>query len=289
MTPEERARKEIDRRLGEAGWTVQDYAEMNIRATAGVAVREFPLRRGHGTVDYMLYANAKAIGSVEAKPEGHTLRGVETQSGKYAAGLKDSTAAYGPEILFGYESTGAITQFTNTLEPDARSREVFQFHRPEELVRLARREEQTLAALRGMPPLVEDGLWPAQVRAIEGLERSLAENRPRSLVQMATGSGKTFTAVAFAYRLIKFAGAKRILFLVDRRNLGNQTLREFQQYVSHYTGWLFTEEYNVQHLRSNAVAPASRVVITTVQRLYSMLKGEPFYDEEREEGSMFEA
>lgn len=142
MTPEERARKEIDRRLGEAGWTVQDYTEMNIRATVGVAVREFPLRRGHGTVDYMLYANAKAVGSVEAKPEGHTLRGVETQSGKYAAGLKDSTAAYGPEILFGYESTGAITQFTNTLEPDARSREVFQFHRPEELVRLTRARRQ---------------------------------------------------------------------------------------------------------------------------------------------------
>lgn len=137
---------------------MQDYAEMNIRASTGVAVREFPLRKGHGTVDYMLYADGKAIGSVEAKPEGHTLRGVETQSGKYAAGLKDSTAAYGPEILFGYESTGAITQFTNTLEPDARSREVFQFHRPGELIRLARRKEQTLAALRGMPPLTEEGL-----------------------------------------------------------------------------------------------------------------------------------
>ena len=94
-------------------------------------------------------------------------------------------------------------------------------------MRLARRGEQTLDALRGMPPLAEDGLWPAQIRAIAGLEHSLAENRPRSLVQMATGSGKTFTAVVFAYRLIKFAGAKRILFLVDRKNLGNQTLREF--------------------------------------------------------------
>ncbi|MDQ3363599.1 MAG: DEAD/DEAH box helicase family protein, partial [Actinomycetota bacterium] len=289
MTPEERARKEIDRRLVEAGWMVQDYAGMNIRAAEGIAVREFPLRKGHGTVDYMLYANGKAIGSVEAKPEGHTLRGVETQSGKYAAGLKDSTAAYEPEILFGYESTGVITQFTNTLEPDARSREVFQFHRPGELVRLARRDEQTLAALRAMPPLPEEGLWPAQVRAIQGLERSLAENRPRSLVQMATGSGKTFTAVSLAYRLIKFAGAKRILFLVDRKNLGNQTVREFQQYASPQTGRLFTEEYNVQHLHSNAVDPVSRVVVTTVQRLYSMLKGEPYYEEEREEGSMFEA
>jgi type I restriction enzyme R subunit len=97
---------------------------------------------------------------------------------------------------------------------------------------------------------------------------------------MATGSGKTFTAVVFAYRLIKFAGARRILFLVDRKNPGNQILPEFQQYASSQTGRLFTEEYNVQHLRSNSVDPVSRVVVATVQRLYSMLEGEPFYDEE---------
>jgi type I restriction enzyme, R subunit len=102
------------------------------------------------------------------------------------------------------------------------------------------------------------------------------------------GSGKTFTAVSAAYRLIKFAGAKRILFLVDRRNLGTQTLTEFHQYVSPYNGYSFAEEYNVQHLRSNRVDTASRVAITTVQRLYSMLQGEEEFEEEREEGSLFE-
>ena len=91
---------------------------------------------------------------------------------------------------------------------------------------------------------------------------------------MATGSGKTFTAVNACYRLIKFGGAKRILFLVDRSNLGRQTYREFQQFVSPVNGYKFTEEYHVQLLNSNTIAPTSKVVITTIQRLYSILKGE---------------
>jgi type I restriction enzyme R subunit len=124
-----------------------------------------------------------------------------------------------------------------------------------------------------MPALEAGSLWDAQIEAIQNLEQSLAADRPRALIQMATGSGKTFTAVSAVYRLIKFAGAKRILFLVDRRNLGTQTLTEFQQYVSPYNGYSFAEEYNVQHLRSNRIDEASRVVVTTVQRLYSMLKG----------------
>src|SRR3954469_13640257 len=106
---------------------------------------------------------------------------------------------------------------------------------------------------------------------------------------MATGSGKTWTAVSFCYRLIKFAGAKRILFLVDRNNLGRQTLNEFQQYVSPYTNRKFVEEYPVQHLRRNVADPAAKVCVTTVQRLYSMLQGEEDFAEENEEGSLYEA
>lgn len=139
-----------------------------------------------------------------------------------------------------------------------------------------------------MPPLDTTRLWPAQVEAITNLEKSLADNSPRALIQMATGSGKTYTACSFCYRLIKFAKAKHILFLVDRNNLGKQTLTEFQQYTSPYTNYKFTEEFNVQHLRGNSIDPASKVVITTIQRLYSILKGEEEFDEEREEQSMFE-
>jgi type I restriction enzyme R subunit len=106
---------------------------------------------------------------------------------------------------------------------------------------------------------------------------------------MATGSGKTYTAVSFIYRLIKFAGAKRVLFLVDRSNLGKQTLREFQQYVTPDDGRKFTELYNVQRLTSNTLDKVSKVCIATIQRLYSMLRGEPEFEEETEEESLFDS
>ncbi|MDZ4782446.1 MAG: DEAD/DEAH box helicase family protein, partial [Planctomycetia bacterium] len=172
--------------------------------------------------------------------------------------------------------------------PDARSRRVFTFHRPEELLRLAKLDDQVRTLLRRMPPLEKGNLWKVQVESVEKLEKSLAENRPRSLIQMATGSGKTFTAVNFCYRLIKFAKARRILFLVDRNNLGQQTLNEFQQFVSPLNSYKFTEEYGVQQLKKNTIDPAAKVCITTIQRLYSMLKGEETFLEENEEGSLFE-
>lgn len=259
---------------------------MNISAAVGIAVREFPLSTGHA--DYLLYVHCKAIGVVEAKPEGHPLTGVETQSGKYLDGLPANLPHYRLPLPFAYESTGTETRFTNYGEPDARSRQVFTFHRPEELLRLVELEAQARSLLRQLPPLNTDMLWRVQIEAIQNLERSLAESRPRALIQMATGSGKTFTAVNFCYRLIKFARARRILFLVDRNNLGKQTLNEFQQFLSPYNGYKFTEEYGVQHLKRNTIDPASKVCITTIQRLYSMLKGEEDYLEENEEGSLFE-
>jgi type I restriction enzyme R subunit len=286
MTPEQKARQQIDRQLEQAGWIVQDYRQMNISAGPGVAVREFPLTTG--AADYMLYADRKAIGVVEAKPEGHTLTGVETQSGKYLIGLPTGLPHYRLPLPFAYESTGKVTQFTNTLEADARSRSVFTFHRPEELVRFVGLEKQVRTRLREMPPLDPARLWSVQVESIKNLETSLAKNRPRALIQMATGSGKTFTAVNFCYRLIKHADARRILFLVDRNNLGKQTLNEFQQFVSPANGYKFTDEYTVQHLKKNTIAPAAKVCITTIQRLYSMLKGEEDYLEANEENSLFE-
>jgi type I restriction enzyme R subunit len=287
MTPEQKARLEIDRQLAQCGWVVQDMRQMNISAGLGVAIREFPLRGGHA--DYLLYLDCKAAGVIEAKPEGHTLTGVETQSVKYTDGLPAGLPNYRLPLPFAYESTGAVTQFTSALDPEPCSREVFTFHRPEELLRVLQQDEQTRSLLKNMPALNTQRLWRVQEQTIRNLEDSLARNRPRSLIQMATGSGKTFTAVSFCYRLIKLAGAKRILFLVDRNNLGRQTLNEFQQFVSPYTNRKFTEEYSVQHLKRNTVDQAAKVCITTIQRLYSMLKGEEDFLEENEEQSLFEA
>jgi type I restriction enzyme R subunit len=285
MTPEKEARVLIDQHLRDAGWIVQDSDAINLSEGMGIAVREFPLNTGFA--DYLLYADGKAIGVVEAKPEGFPLKGVETQSSKYTFGLPKDLPHYHLPLPFAYETTGKATQFTNALEPDFRSREVFSFHRPEELIRLVTKDDQMRSLLRKMPALDVGQLWRVQIGSITNLEKSLAKNDPRALIQMATGSGKTFTAVNFCYRLIKYAQAKRILFLVDRNNLGKQTLKEFQQFSSPTTGYKFTEEYEVQRLTGKTISPSSKVCITTIQRLYAMLANKEL-DEDAEEGSLFE-
>ena len=310
MPPEQQARENIDRLLIQAGWAVQNADADNLYESAGVAVREFSLKPGHGSADYLLYVNRRAAGIVEAKPEGHTLVGVETQSDKYSTGLPDILPAHLRPLPFLYQSTGVETRFTNLLDPEPRSRALFAFHKPETLaawlgVSESARESQDLDGqiaaeppdgflshnlpqkLKAMPPIDASALWPVQERAINSLERSLAAGRRRALVQMATGSGKTFMACNQIYRLIKHAGARRVLFLVDRANLGRQTLREFQGFTVPDGGRKFTELYNVQLLQSARVDPVSRVCIATIQRVYSMLKGEEF-DPQLEELSGFD-
>ena len=308
MTPEEQAREIIDRLLEQAGWVVQNSDSINLYAGSGIAVREFPLKPGHGRADYLLYVNQKAVGVVEAKPEGFALAGVELQSEKYGAGLPDNLPAYLRPLPFLYESTGVETQFTNGLDPEPRSRSIFSFHTPDTLAawidapanaagvgqrQVAEPTRSYLASrslrqrLKNMPALDASGLWPVQERAIRNLEESLAAGRPRALVQMATGSGKTFMACNQIYRLIKYAGARRVLFLVDRSNLGRQTLREFQGFTTPDDGRKFTELYNVQLLRSSSIDSVSRVCISTIQRVYSMLRGEEL-DPEQEELSGFD-
>ena len=308
--PEQQVRLEIDRLLLAAGWLVQDVAGVNLHIADGVAVLEFPLNPGHGFADYLLYVNGKACGVIEAKKQGATLTGVEVQSARYAQGLPAGLPAWCRPLPFAYESTGVETHFTNRLDPVPRARNVFAFHRPELLAQWLRLlptptvlntgdtapvhaqapPSTFLARLQQMPGLVTEWgaggsdfkLWPAQVTAIRNLEKSLADNKPRALIQMATGSGKTFTAIGFIYRLIKFAGARRVLFLVDRGNLGRQAKKEFDAYVSPYNNYKFGEEYIVQHLQGNTLDTTARVTISTIQRMFSMLKGRELAAEDDE-------
>lgn len=280
LTAEARARVEIDRQLDACGWVVQDRSAMNLYAGQGVAVREFIMATGHGRTDYLLFIDQKAVGAIEAKPSGTPLAGVEPQSDKYSTGLPKDLPALVTPLPFLYETTGDETMFTDGFDPDPRSRQVFSFHRPEALARWLRqwRDDAEGGSLRArlqrLDTVPKDGLRRIQVEAISKIEASLKANRPRALAQMATGSGKTFMAANLAYRLVQKADAERVLFLVDRANLGRQTLREFQQFATPGDGRKFTDLYNVQWLTSNRIDPAARVVITTVQRLYSMLRGE---------------
>ncbi|MYE90577.1 DEAD/DEAH box helicase [Candidatus Poribacteria bacterium] len=285
MDPEKKARQHIDQLLTKAGWVIQDRKQMNLGASQGVAVREFPM--SSGPTDYLLFVDRRAVGVIEAKKEGTTLSGVSEQTEKYLKGIPPTLPCHRKPLPFGYESTGIETFFRNLRDPNSRSRRVFAFHKPENLLQWIRQQQTLRYNLETRPPLEKRGLRDCQIEAITNLEQSFAADRPRALIQMATGSGKTYTAVSFVYRLIKHAKAERILFLVDRSNLGRQTLKEFQQYNTPDDGRKFTELYNVQHLTTNRIDEVSKVCITTIQRLYSMLKGDSDFDEENESESLF--
>lgn len=285
-TPEEQARTLIDTKLAASGWAVQSYRDMNFGAGIGLAITEFP--GAHGEADYLLYVDGKALGVVEAKPIGHTLKGVEGQSASYSDGLSKDLPAWRRPLPFQYESTGKVTQFTNWTEAHARSRDIFSFHRPEKLREMVQEEKPLRSWLRDMPALSANGLWPKQHVAIKNLERSLALAKPKALIQMATGSGKTFTAANISYRLIKHGHARRVCFLVDRTNLGTQTLKEFQQFQPPGERHTFDKLYNTAFPQRNRFDPVNRVIVTTIQRLYSVLTGQAELSEDDEEHSSFE-
>jgi len=285
--PEHKARRVIDAGLTASGWIIQDRDDLDLTAGRGIAVREFVLKSGYGTADYLLYVDRKAAGAVEAKPYG-TLTGVEAQSARYGAGLPNNLPAHKRPLPFLFESNGSVSFFTNGLDPTPRSRQVFSFPRPETLAEWLAQTDQLRGRLKQLPELDETRLWTVQARAICNLERSFGRADPRALIQMATGSGKTFTAVNVAYRLLKFATAKRILFLVDRGNLGDQTVDEFANFEPADDPRKFPTLYTVQRLKTNSINPAAKVVVTTIQRLYSMLKGETEFDAANEEDSAFD-
>ncbi len=287
--PEELARQQIDALLVQCGWVIQDYKELDLSAAQGIAIRE--VRLNEGRCDYLLLIDRKPVGIIEAKKAGVTLSKVADQSGRYAENLPDFLRGdLVGKLPFLYESTGIETFFRDERDPHPRSRRVFAFHRPETLAQWLEESDTLRRRLAEMPfkhPYDGENVRVCRVEAISRLEQSFAAAQPRALIQMATGAGKTLTACAFTYRLIKHAGARNVLFLVDRANLGRQALAEFQQFVTPDTGRKFTELYNVQHLTSNRLDPVARVTICTIQRLYAMLRGEEL-NEDLDEKSGFE-
>lgn len=275
QTPEQIARDKINVMLKEAGWLVQSKSKLDLSAGKGVALRE--TNTVSGSADYMLFVDRKPIGVIEAKKEseGHRLNTVEEQSERYAKEpIKIGNFTLDGEKPFVYESTGTLTRFTDFRDPRPRARDIFSFHKPETLAVWLKKGKSLRARLQTIPPLDETGLRPAQIVAINNLEESFKKNRPKALIQMATGAGKTFTAATFVYRLLKHADAKRVLFLVDTKNLGEQAEQEFMTFQPNDDNRKFTELYNVQRLSSSYIASDSQVCISTIQRLYSILKGE---------------
>lgn len=272
QNPEQIARDKIDKMLIDAEWVVQSKNKVDLSANKGVAVREY--QTDVGPADYVLFVERKPIGIIEAKreEEGFHLTAVEEQSNEYA----DAKLKYlnNDPLPFIYESTGTLTRFTDKRDPKPRSRTVFSFHKPSTIEKWIKKDSTLRRRFHDIPALNESGLRPAQIVAIRNLEISFKNDRPKALIQMATGAGKTFTAATFIYRLLKHADANRVLFLVDTKNLGEQAEQEFMTYQPIDDNRKFTELYNVQRLSSSYIASDSQVCISTIQRLYSILKGE---------------
>lgn len=291
---EVQVRDRLDAMLTEAGWDVQNAgADLNLYVQgdwrgSGVAVREVTTARGRA--DYALYVERKLVGVIEAKREGADLSAAEEQADGYADHLTDAQqrlAAWRTPLPFRYVSDGGETRFRSTLDPDSRTRRIFSFHQPRTLGRWMRQSEEDeqapsyRARLRlRLPELDERPLRPAQITAVRGVENSVALGKgqqgmgqSRSLIQMATGAGKTYTAVTFSYRMLKYARAERVLFLVDRNNLGAQAFAEFENFRTPDTDRKFADLFNVQRLGAEGMFVSSKVVISTVQRLYMELTG----------------
>ncbi len=282
QNPEQQARDNIDRMLEQAGWVVQEKNTINFNASLGIAVKEYQTEIG--PADYVLFVHRRPCGVIEAKreEEGHRLTVHENQAEAYAKSKLKWIVDKTP-LPFIYESTGVLTRFTDTRDPKPRSRPVFSFHKPETFQTWFKQENSLRSRLHNLPVLVTQDLRDCQIRAIIQLEQSFQDNRPRALIQMATGSGKTFTAITCIYRLLKFADAKRILFLVDTKNLGEQAEQEFMAYTPNDKNRKFTELYNVQRLKSSYVAVDNQVCISTIQRMYSLLRGEELDDHVEEQ------
>lgn len=281
QNPEQKARDSIDKMLRESGWSVQNKDKINFNASLGVAVREY--QTDVGPADYVLFINRKPVGVIEAKreEEGQNLSRVEEQSRDYGAAKLKWIQKDGP-LPFIHESTGTITYFTDQRDPKPRAREIFSFFKPETFQEWLSQDAALRSRLHRLPELSPTGFRECQTKAIRNLESSFKQAKPKALIQMATGAGKTFTAISFVYRLLKFANAKRILFLVDTKNLGEQAEQEFMAYVPNDDKRKFTELYNLQRLKSAHVSKDSQVCISTIQRLYSILKEQPL-DEAAEE------
>ncbi|MBR4144201.1 MAG: DEAD/DEAH box helicase family protein [Lachnospiraceae bacterium] len=281
MTPEEQARVVIDEKLEQSGWTIQDMRQLNLTSSLGIAVREFPTSTG--PVDYALFIEGKPVGVVEAKKSeaGENITVVEGQSARYA----NSTFKWVQQeyrIRFAYEATDMLVRFTDYDDIKYRSRSVFSFHRPETLKALIAAPDTIRNNMKHFPGFDETGFRKCQIKAINNLDKSFADNRPKALVQMATGAGKTFTAITATYRLLKYGKMNRILFLVDTKSLGEQAEREFLAYTPNDDPRNFSQLYGVRRLKSSYIPNDIQICISTIQRMYSILKGEEL-DEGAEE------
>ncbi len=274
MTPEEKARQKIDQWFTDAGWKVINRDEYEPTSTA-VAIRE-GLLKSNLEADYFLFINGKAVGVLEAKREETDAFSsiVCEQAALYARSVPNIYQTYQKPLPFIFTSNGKELYFCDFREQDHYFKQIMTIPTPHELVKKLGINDY----FAGLPTLRKKGLRDCQYEAITELEKSFRSGQKRALMVLATGAGKTYTACLAAYRMLSYTPMRRVLFLVDRNNLGKQAEGEFGTFRLTENGEAFNTIFTVNRLRSSSIPSDSNVVISTIQRLFSFLKGETIED-----------
>ena len=281
MTPEEKARQKIDQWFAEAGWKVINREDYEPTCTA-VAIRE-GLLKGNLEADYFLFINGKAVGVLEAKREDIDALSdkVCEQAVLYAKSVPHIYQAYQKLLPFIFTSNGKELYFCDFREQEQGFKQIIAIPTPYELVKQLGISDY----FAGLPTLRKKGLRDCQYEAVTELEKSFRAGQNRALMVLATGAGKTYTACLAAYRLLSYTPMRRILFLVDRNNLGKQAEGEFGTFRLTENGDAFNTIFTVNRLRSSSIPSDSNVIISTIQRLFSFLKGDTIEDNDEDDGN----
>jgi type I restriction enzyme R subunit len=276
MTPEEKARQKIDQWFTDAGWEVINRDDYEPTCTA-VAIRE-GLLKGNLEADYFLFINGKAVGVLEAKREETDAFSsiVCEQAALYARSVPNIYQTYQKPLPFIFTSNGKELYFCDFREQDHYFKQIMTIPTPHELVKKLGINDY----FAGLPTLRKKGLRDCQYEAITELEKSFRAGQNRALMVLATGAGKTYTACLATYRMLSYTPMRRVLFLVDRNNLGKQAEGEFGTFRLTENGEVFSTIFTVNRLRSSSIPSDSSVIISTIQRLFSFLKGDAIEDNE---------
>ena len=279
MTPEEKARQKIDQWFTEAGWKVINREDYEPTCTA-VAIRE-GLLKGNLEADYFLFINGKAVGVLEAKREDIDALSdkVCEQAVLYAKSVPHIYQAYQKPLPFIFTSNGKELYFCDFRKQEQNFKQIIAIPTPYELVKQLGISDY----FAGLPTLQKKGLRDCQYEAVIELENSFRAGQNRALMLLATGAGKTYTACLAAYRLLSYTPMRRILFLVDRNNLGKQAEGEFGTFRLTENGEAFNTIFTVNRLRSSSIPSDSNVIISTIQRLFSFLKGDTIEDNDEDD------
>ena len=281
MTPEEKARQKIDQWFAEAGWKVINREDYEPTCTA-VAIKE-GLLKGNLEADYFLFINGKAVDVLEAKREdidAHSDKVCE-QAVLYANSVPHIYQAYQKPLPFIFTSNGKELYFCDFREQEQGFKQIIAIPTPYELVKQLGISDY----FAGLPTLRKKGLRDCQYEAVTELEKSFHAGQNRALMVLATGAGKTYTACLAAYRLLSYTPMRRILFLVDRNNLGKQAEGEFGTFRLTENGEAFNTIFTVNRLRSSFIPSDNNVIISTIQRLFSFLKGDTIEDNDEDDGN----